>query len=90
MLSRRKSSGDPPETLWGFAGSLDIMAKSLASPFFWKILSGSASDLAKRSGDLPQGEFPDDFRRDNIAGSHGTYKNLQFPTISFLIDWSTR
>ena len=37
-----------------------------------KFLSGFASDLAKKSGD-PEGS-PDDFRRDNIVGSHGKLK----------------
>ena len=40
-----------------------------------KILFGFASDLAKKSGDPPRGVSggsPDDFRRDNIDGSHGS------------------
>ena len=39
-----------------------------------KILSGFASDLARKSGDPPRGVSggsPDDFRRDNIDGAHG-------------------
>ena len=64
MLSRRKLSGDPPETLRG--GSPDILAKITGKSrqnfqkkfffaFFLKILSGFASDLAKKSGDPPGG-----------------------------------
>ena len=62
-------------------GSPDILAKSLANPdkifnfffsFLLKILSGFASDLAKKSED-PRGGSPDNFRRDNIAGPHGKY-----------------
>ena len=37
-----------------------------------KILSGFASDLAKKSGGSP-----DNFRRDNITGSHGR-RNIFF------------
>ena len=36
-------------------------------------MAGITSDLAKKSGDTPLppgGGFPDDFRRDNIAGPH--------------------
>ena len=88
MLSRRKLSGDPPETLRG--GSPDILAKitgksrenfqkKIFFAFFLKILSGFASDLAKKSGDPPRrvsGGSPDNFRRDNIAGPHGICYNL--------------
>ena len=58
MLSWRKSSEDPR------GGSPDFLAKSLANPdkifnffffFFLKIVSGFASDLAKKSGDPPRG-----------------------------------
>ena len=48
---------------------------------FLKILSGFTSDLAKISGDTSgdpprrvSGGSPDNFRRDNIAGSHGSFK----------------
>ena len=65
MLSRQKLSGDPPETLrGGSAGGLRIFwLKSLANPekifkkkcflHFLTILSGFASDLAKKTGDPP-------------------------------------
>ena len=82
MLSRRKLSGDPqrPST-----GSPDILAKITGKSrenfqkkcffaFFLTILSGFASDLAKKSGDplrRVSGGSPDNFRRDNIAGPHG-------------------
>ena len=36
-----------------------------------EILSGLASDFAKKSGDPPPRDPPDNFRGDNIAGSHG-------------------
>ena len=84
MLSWRKLSGDPPETLRG--GSPDILAKITGKSrqnfqkkiFFYifvKILSGFASDLAKKSGDPPRrvsGGSPDNFRRDITAGPHGS------------------
>ena len=88
MLSRRKLSGDPSETLRGggvSGGSPDILAKSLANPdksfnffemFFLKLLSGFASDLAKKFENSLRGVFGgslDDIRRDNITGSHGMY-----------------
>ena len=70
MFFRRKSFGDP-----------DLLAKSLANPdknfqkkIYMKILSGFANDLAKKSG--VSGGSPDDFLRDNIAGSHGNYVNI--------------
>ena len=49
--------------------------------FFLKILSGFASDLAKKSGDPPRrvsGGSPDNFRRGNIAGPHGKYAIQRF------------
>ena len=79
-------SGNPPETSRGGSpGGLRIFwLKSLANPdkifkkiffcIFLKILSGFASDLAKKSGDPPRGVSggsPDDFRWDNIDGPHG-------------------
>ena len=38
--------------------------------------AGITNDLAQKSGDPPggvPGGSPDDFRRDNIAGPHGTF-----------------
>ena len=42
-------------------------------------MAGITSELAKKSGDPPQGVSggsPDDFCRDNIAGPHGTQSVL--------------
>ena len=84
MLSRRNLSGDPPQGV--FRGSPNILAKITGKSrqnlkkkfffaFFLTILSGFASDLAKKSGDplrRVSGGSPDNFCRDNIAGPHGT------------------
>ena len=90
MLSRRNLSGDPPETppRRVSGGFPDILAKITGKSrenfqkkfffaFFLTILSGFASDLAKKSGDPPRdpprrvsGGSPDNFRRDKIAGPH--------------------
>ena len=66
MSSRRKLSEGGLRIFW--LNHLQIQTKFS----FFFILSGFASDLAKKSGD-PPGVSPDDFRRDNIAGSHGRY-----------------
>ena len=79
----RRPPGDPPRGVSG--GSPDILAKITGKSrenfqkkfffaFFMTILSGFASDLAKKSGDplwgVSRGSL-DDFRWDNIACPHG-------------------
>ena len=87
--------GNCPETLRGWCP--DILAKSLANPensfnfFIIIILSGFTSDLAKKSGDPPRGVSggsPDDFRRDIIAGPHGTY-NPHITSVVEFLEWAT-
>ena len=77
MLSRRKLSGDPPET----PPRGDFLAKSLANPdkifkkmqkkMFLIILSGFSSDFNQG---VSEGS-PDKLRRDNIAGPHVRVRN---------------
>ena len=80
MLSQQKSFGDLLET-HPRRRPLEILAKSLVIPAIYTkfklidhkfklefciYIDGITSDLAKKSRDSP------DFRRDNIAGPHGS------------------